>query len=943
MKINPVSIGQRRINYACCAMSYMDKYINGLKFGDKNCQTNRNLWLYMLWAKSVADRTPFFEDGDWNTDFNNDFNIYGFGQCVSHDFARQVFEKADCYCDQCGCPPEDETIVYPPPPDPCAITPTYVVIGAVDVDQRLIIEAGGPSIGDKYFVVSDSGGFGWTVNTIVTWNGTGWDSFTPANGEVVDAGGTFWVTYDSTTPGLLFPGVTATLVNLPGSLYIIQTDDQQISQYTNRNVRLEMLTPGGWVSIPAYAPFIPEANITNPIPFDPGNLEFSAVRAVYIDGDCSYEGPFATIVPPIGSCGTLVATATTTATCDRWFVILSISDAVGYPLGNIEATVNGVPQTPIPANINTFLLGPYFDTPTPDEVEVTVTNSFDSECNVAFGPFTNPAVPVPSYTVLSAEDASFEPFALPGQSYYIVSNNVPSVSPWGSNVGNIWNGAIFITPVAGTIIEESSVSDYSRFWEAASPQPIQLYPSITLDNTFAYPDPWTLVSSNPYSASLRDRIVIVDALYGSTWQTIWLGEELDLATPQTLSLPDGTPDNVRITYYGGFCPVTIEGTITVAGSLDVTCGAQEYFTYQYNNLDNLGIVISADSGDVTLQFIAGTMGIGTVIRGYEGTDNSGTPILSLTGNFANLAGVSSTVFGNSIYLEIDAAGSGAEGQDPWVFSVSCATGSVQPTAIISSADDCDNWEFSILCELIDAGDNPSGEAEFQYSVNGGTPIVVGPYAPLVPFVLGPFAYNDVVEITVLHETDPLANNFYGAFTSSGSCPAFKDPCAPDATQSVQYAVDLADLPVGSPGDAAYIISDNTNIGTFPVGSVLSWSGSWSLLFPAPFGLIVYGANTNSFFYQSSIGPVDYAAPIDLQVNTTALGPADAWKIRITTVQSGAITTNRSVALEVLNNNVWTQVWIGNEQDLDNWNYIGISIPFQQYRTVYNYDSCPFEV
>ena len=96
MVINLASVEQRRINYACCAMSYMDKYLNGLKYGDVSCNNYRNLWLYMLWAKSVADRTPYFENGDWNYDFNNDFNVYGFSECVSHDFAAKVFEKADC-------------------------------------------------------------------------------------------------------------------------------------------------------------------------------------------------------------------------------------------------------------------------------------------------------------------------------------------------------------------------------------------------------------------------------------------------------------------------------------------------------------------------------------------------------------------------------------------------------------------------------------------------------------------------------------------------------------------------------------------------------------------------------------------------------------------------------------------------------------------------------
>lgn len=283
MQITDAVIGQRRITYICCAMGAMDKYINALKYGDKQCGNYRNIWLYLLWAKSVADRTPL------STEDNG---------CVSYDFARQVFKKADCYCDQCGCPPQDDTIVYPPPPDPCAITPTYTVIGAVDVDQRLIIEAGGPSIGDSYFVVSDSGGFGWTVNTIVTWNGTGWDSFTPANGEVVDAGGTFWVTYDSTTPGLLWPGVTFTWTGIAGGQYIIQSDDPQIAGFSGRQVQLQIFGPGGWIPIPGLQPFIPEADIASALPLDAQGLIFTQVSATYIFGDCSWPGPIGTIEPP---------------------------------------------------------------------------------------------------------------------------------------------------------------------------------------------------------------------------------------------------------------------------------------------------------------------------------------------------------------------------------------------------------------------------------------------------------------------------------------------------------------------------------------------------------------------------------------------------------------------------------------------------------------------
>jgi hypothetical protein len=51
-------IGVRRINYACCSLEYLKKYVKARKYGDKSCDINRRLWLYMLWAKGVMDNTP---------------------------------------------------------------------------------------------------------------------------------------------------------------------------------------------------------------------------------------------------------------------------------------------------------------------------------------------------------------------------------------------------------------------------------------------------------------------------------------------------------------------------------------------------------------------------------------------------------------------------------------------------------------------------------------------------------------------------------------------------------------------------------------------------------------------------------------------------------------------------------------------------------------------
>ena len=293
MVINLASVEQRRINYACCALGYMAKYLQNQKYGDKSCEQNRNLWLYMLWAKSVADRTPYFENGDWNYDWNNDFNVYGFSECVTHDFAQQVFAKADCYCDQCGCPPQDESSDFPPT-ETCDPQVDYTVIRAVDVSERVAIEAAGPTIGDKYIVVTDTGGMGWTVNTIVEWNGSGWDQTTIAIGQNTLASNTgdLWTTPVVGLPGLLYPTVTMTFFAAPGQ-YIFQSDYPQVSQYAGRTAMVELLTPGGWVMLFQG----PEADLASPQVYDLSGFSFTSVRATYTLGDCSWTSENGSIGP----------------------------------------------------------------------------------------------------------------------------------------------------------------------------------------------------------------------------------------------------------------------------------------------------------------------------------------------------------------------------------------------------------------------------------------------------------------------------------------------------------------------------------------------------------------------------------------------------------------------------------------------------------------------
>jgi hypothetical protein len=273
------SIEARAINYRCCSLDYMFRYEQGQVYGnDPACQDkNYRLALYMHWAGSVAQRALEVDS------------------CVDLAFAEAVFKKADCYCTSCGCGTESETSVYPPPPDPCAPTITYGALAAVDVNDRVSIQAGPPAVGDTYFVVTDTGGTGWTVNTLVEWNGTGWDVTAIANGDIIDVGGgELWTTLGWDLPGLLYPTVTLTWVGTQPEQYVLQSDYPQVALFTGRTAIVELLTPGGWVGVFQG----PEADLAAPIPFDATGFSFTAVTVTYIDGDCSWTATTGNIEPP---------------------------------------------------------------------------------------------------------------------------------------------------------------------------------------------------------------------------------------------------------------------------------------------------------------------------------------------------------------------------------------------------------------------------------------------------------------------------------------------------------------------------------------------------------------------------------------------------------------------------------------------------------------------
>lgn len=262
-------ISVKRIVYACCSLSYLAATKKAQKYGDIKCaESERRLWLYMLWSKSIADRVALSTES--------------FNKCVTAEFAEAVFAKADCYCSSCGCPPANTPY---PPVDPCIRVAQHTAIAAVDVADRATIEASDPPIGSTYYLVTDTGGsWGSGLNTLQTWLGGGtWSEVTVAAGEYVDILGTLWTVTVLGVPGLADPTVTVTWVG-PPDLYIIQSDYPIIAEASTRTATAEVFGVGGWVPI-----FLgPESQLADPVPFNITGYNMDNVMVTYTQGSCSY-------------------------------------------------------------------------------------------------------------------------------------------------------------------------------------------------------------------------------------------------------------------------------------------------------------------------------------------------------------------------------------------------------------------------------------------------------------------------------------------------------------------------------------------------------------------------------------------------------------------------------------------------------------------------------
>jgi hypothetical protein len=246
--------------------------------------------------------------------------------------------------------------------------------------------------------------------------------------------------------------------------------------------------------------------------------------------------------------------------------------------------------------------------------------------------------------------------------------------------------------------------------------------------------------------------------------------------------PFGLTDVVVVTLLSGdesTCDVLL-GDFTSNCPIDITCGSTTTVNYCYKNNDSKTWTFNSPTpGEtVTLTFVSGTIDeVGDVVRIYDGTDNTGTLLVSSTVN--SLVGLTATSTGQSIYMEVDAdpTNSCQDGnQSSWTFEVECTPGCVDPDGSVTVTTDCASYTFSIAVEVLFVGDAPGGTTSLSYTVNGGAPTVIPGLVDFDVENIGPFAIDDLVAIQLLHETDPLCNKNLGTFTDNNTCAPLGTDC-----------------------------------------------------------------------------------------------------------------------------------------------------------------------
>ena len=569
------------------------------------------------------------------------------------------------------------------------------------------------------------------------------------------------------------------------------------------------------------------------------------------------------------------------------------------------------------------------------------------------GEFIPPVVPpdpctnIPSFGVIAAVDASAQgtpSVSAPG-AYLIASDDFSIGNTWASHVNEIVNEDGSFTPLTATDIVYAQ--DTGIYWRFIAGGMAHLFPAMRVTQTLV-PSGYFLESDWISASAAGNRFVMVEARNGpdlvNDWIIAWMGYEYDL--PQQI-VDLGEFLGLRTTYTVNGCTYVIPGTVVIPDifTVDLDCTEIVYMTYRYSDAPaaQQAFRFQALPGNtVTLTFIQGQMDPSDVIRGYSGTDSSGTPIPGLTGTFADfsvglVAGTSDFEY---LYLEVDSTQVMPDDLATWLFQAVCTQGTVVPAGFATITDSCETYSFTIDVMIDFTGDEPT--CGIEYTVDGA------PQTPITGLVdfdvqqLGPFPYNAVVGVTLTHATNPLSNVLLGYFTNNGDCPVTSDPCLPEGASKLDDIGDLADLPDPAPYDgfSFLVVSDFSALGTWPVGELLTWDNGTMTYSPTSYLPGLYYTEVPFQYWQTN-GPGTQPYPLYPVPHMRPTGDSpNNWRIVAPDILNYSIPLNTPMALEVRSGfGPWTQVLTVTLQQLIVLYYFPITQPFTEARIVWDYDTC----
>ena len=514
-----------------------------------------------------------------------------------------------------------------------------------------------------------------------------------------------------------------------------------------------------------------------------------------------------------------------TEDCDlsEFYINLDITSTGDASTVNVTYDVFGAVETLTGITTGVTTLGPFI---LGDQVDVTVEHESDPDCNIPLGvlePVTNCPIPIGCGGPPITNNYCYDNFDSRTWTYQSVGT-----------------GSLILNFIQGTI---ESCCDDLAIYDGLDATGTLLYQFVN-----GQPGDVSNISVISLTGSLHmvmSSDVSVSCTSGSTTEWIWEVNCLNCVYPQVtttvvedcdnnqwslevdvVSTGDGSTVNLNYAVNGGgiqseigvgagvtvlgpfvindevdlevahesdvFCNLTLP-TITDPGNCPnlVTCGAPA-FTDEYcytNNTTESWLYTAIGTGTLRLTFTAGSIqsSFNDRLIIYDGVDATG-PILyeHLGPNFQNqLAGIQVNTTSGSLFMETtsDAFTSCSDGnQTTWEWNVQCLD-CLLPAATATIVEDCANNQFTIPLDVTSVGDGAS--ATVSYTVNGGavetiTGVGVG------ETILGPFTVNDVVNLTLEHESNPLCNIPFGDITDPGTCPTIIVCGATAITESYCY-------------------------------------------------------------------------------------------------------------------------------------------------------------